>query len=218
MEEAKRVFDYDAFSKKSEKGWNAYELTKSSSHRLCPYCQQAYAFTIVARTKGKKGNKVIRGFRPTLDHYYPKSEYPFLGLSLYNLVPACQTCNSSLKSTKNFYTNPHLHPLRDPECLRFKLDPISYLLHRADSSVSLRIELEIINASLAAEAKASIDTFLLDKRYHVHDRELGQFFASLQRWTPDLIAKLAADQAWGLGSQLRISNHCCFNLNMALMN
>ncbi|MGE0051325.1 MAG: hypothetical protein AB7S49_07340 [Arcobacter sp.] len=35
----------------------------------------------------------------TLDHYYDKGTYPYLALSLYNLIPSCYTCNSKLKKT-----------------------------------------------------------------------------------------------------------------------
>ncbi|MDP2893512.1 MAG: hypothetical protein Q8N78_04010 [Sulfurimonas sp.] len=35
----------------------------------------------------------------TLDHMLDKATYPFLALSLYNLVPSCYTCNSKVKRT-----------------------------------------------------------------------------------------------------------------------
>lgn len=35
----------------------------------------------------------------TLDHMIDKATYPFLALSLYNLVPSCYTCNSKVKRT-----------------------------------------------------------------------------------------------------------------------
>ena len=35
--------------------------------------------------------------KSAFDHYFPRARYPFLGLSLYNLIPACTRCNSSLK-------------------------------------------------------------------------------------------------------------------------
>ncbi|TCL67476.1 hypothetical protein EV196_10232 [Mariniflexile fucanivorans] len=31
--------------------------------------------------------------KPELDHYYPKSLYPYFGVSFYNLIPSCQSCN-----------------------------------------------------------------------------------------------------------------------------
>jgi len=35
----------------------------------------------------------------TLDHFVDKATYPYLALSLYNLVPSCYLCNSKVKGT-----------------------------------------------------------------------------------------------------------------------
>jgi len=193
--ESKRIFDYKTFSDKGTKGWNAFELCKLSSHRLCPYCQQSYAFTMITRVKSKRGRKVglgsRRGFRPTLDHFFPKSAHPYLALSLYNLVPACQVCNSSLKSQTDFYKKRHLHPLRDDECLRFELGAEEYLRYRQDPHVGLRLKAVVTNLAMKAEAEASIETFLLNKRYSAHTMELARWMESLRHWTPREILRLA---------------------------
>jgi len=41
----------------------------------------------------------------TLDHLLPQSEYPYLSLSLFNLVPSCYSCNSKLKNDKKIYSD-----------------------------------------------------------------------------------------------------------------
>lgn len=38
----------------------------------------------------------------TLDHVLPKSKYPYLSLSLYNLIPSCYSCNSKFKKDIDF--------------------------------------------------------------------------------------------------------------------
>ncbi|WP_267402943.1 MULTISPECIES: hypothetical protein [unclassified Chryseobacterium] len=38
----------------------------------------------------------------TLDHFIPKGEFPFLSISLYNLIPSCYSCNSKFKGQKDF--------------------------------------------------------------------------------------------------------------------
>lgn len=48
----------------------------------CPYCNRSYIFT-----SSKSGT------RPQYDHYFPKSKYPYLALSMYNLIPCCSICN-----------------------------------------------------------------------------------------------------------------------------
>ena len=52
--------------------------------KVCPYCNRL--FTTTVNTKGHR-------IRPQLDHFRNKSKYPFLALSINNLVPACGVCN-----------------------------------------------------------------------------------------------------------------------------
>ena len=94
---------YSNFSKK-EKEYNAYDLTKSLNISACPYCNRNYTFTVI-------NEKEL--LRPDIDHFYSKSLYPILALSFYNLIPSCIECNRTLKRTKDFNINTHLHPYLD---------------------------------------------------------------------------------------------------------
>lgn len=58
----------------------------------CYYCNIDFINTF------KKANKTKNAF--TLDHVLEKADYPFLALSLYNLVPSCYVCNSKVKDSK----------------------------------------------------------------------------------------------------------------------
>lgn len=49
----------------------------------CPYCNRNYIYTT---SKNKKT-------KPEIDHFYPKSKYPILGFSYFNLIPSCKPCN-----------------------------------------------------------------------------------------------------------------------------
>lgn len=53
----------------------------------------------------KTNNKVVRHH---LDHFYPKSKYPFFAVSFYNLVPSCYECNSGLKGDDIITINPYI--------------------------------------------------------------------------------------------------------------
>ena len=68
---------------------------------ICPYCNRSYIFT---------SNK--RGTRPQYDHDFPKSKYPYLALSMYNLIPCCAACNG-LKHDKNTHETPIIYPYTD---------------------------------------------------------------------------------------------------------
>lgn len=97
------IFNYNNFVTGND-NWGAYKYVESIGVRVCPYCNRAF-IDIINEPKGKT--------RPELDHYYPKSEYPFLALSLYNLIPSCHVCNSNFKGSINFYTEIHIHPYED---------------------------------------------------------------------------------------------------------
>ena len=74
------IFIDTAYNKKLEKP----KLIDSIGFKTCPYCNRSYIYTI------KDGN-----INPQLDHFYPKSLYPLLAVSLYNLIPSCAVCNSA---------------------------------------------------------------------------------------------------------------------------
>lgn len=65
---------------------------------VCPYCNRQFTFTLAGS-----------GVRPQLDHFFPKRRYPYLALSLYNMVPSCSICNMA-KSSKNIFKDPILYP------------------------------------------------------------------------------------------------------------
>lgn len=72
-----------------------YDFIKQLNIKACPYCNLEYVQIATFSRNYSEGNKFVR---PALDHFYPKSKYPFFAISLYNLVPCCTTCNSSIKS------------------------------------------------------------------------------------------------------------------------
>lgn len=67
----------------------AYWLQKRLNIHICPYCNANYTRISV---DGR--------FRADLEHFFPQSLYPYLSVSLFNLFPACQTCNK-LKSNRS---------------------------------------------------------------------------------------------------------------------
>lgn len=77
--------------------WSAWHFIDSLGVRYCPYCN--------AETVGNMAYLALDGTRrlhqSDLDHFFPKSEYPLLSLSLYNLVPSCCRCNSRFKGARD---------------------------------------------------------------------------------------------------------------------
>lgn len=158
-----KIFDYDSFSKKSKKTWTAFHLCSLAKYKVCCYCHMVSTSTALPDENGK-------GYRPPLDHFYIKSDYPFLALTLSNLVPCCEKCNGSqMKHSVNFAVKPHLNPLLDAESIEFELRPL------ADDEIAdaLALQLSPTKYCLVVEAKLnhdlsnnSIQTFQLKSRYN----------------------------------------------------
>lgn len=72
-EELISLYD-DKFSKKGQTARKYYDsIILSAPNGKCPQC----------------GQRLVR----TLDHYLPKSKYPLLAITPYNLIPCCSDCN-----------------------------------------------------------------------------------------------------------------------------
>ena len=172
----KKLFNYDRFSTKGATHWNAYSLCMESGYRLCPYCQQSLAVTIYRDRKSK-------ALRPTLDHFYPKHKYPYLALSLYNLIPSCHPCNSSLKGKIDFYKQQHLHPYEDQEIIQYDWDIDSYITHRSTAANTDHPKVAIRNIApshlLYQQAQRSIATFLTKERLTLSQSEISRFIETL---------------------------------------
>lgn len=81
----------------------SYWLCKIKGADTCTYCNRQYTFTIGNKTSGY----VVR---PHLDHWRPKSLFPLMSLSFYNLIPSCPNCNTSSKGATVFSLDTHIHP------------------------------------------------------------------------------------------------------------
>lgn len=159
----KSIFDFESFSKKTTLPWTAYSLCAISRYKVCSYCQLVTTDTSLPHLSGK-------GYRPPIDHYYAKSKYPFLALTLANFIPCCEKCNGSqMKGMVDFAVYRHLNPLCDAECIEFSLLPKDSAADVAEA-LSLNLSkseyrLELVPADGAPEAVASMKTFQLQSRY-----------------------------------------------------
>lgn len=97
------VFSYTAFG---DQDYSKYKLTENLKVRTCIYCNRMYALTHY-KTDGSNL------MNPQLDHWLPKSKYPLLQVSFFNLIPSCDICNSRIKKVKEFKENDHVHPYDD---------------------------------------------------------------------------------------------------------
>ncbi|MET1180572.1 HNH nuclease [Peribacillus simplex] len=78
-------------------------LLEKLNVRVCPYCNRQYTFTL--------GNS---GIRPQFDHFFPKSIFSYLSVSLYNLIPSCSICNSKKQALNTYQSiNDFYYPYED---------------------------------------------------------------------------------------------------------
>ena len=101
--------------------WNSFisfmDVKKLLSHiyydlniNNCPYCNRNYTSILklspnkeqASKFKYLKNEPIVKKkyILPSFDHYLPKSKYPYLALTLWNLIPTCEYCNSKLKHDK----------------------------------------------------------------------------------------------------------------------
>lgn len=87
---------------------------------VCPYCNRNYIYNFNEDSSTKTTAQ--------LDHFYDKSSYPYLAVSLYNLIPSCGTCNLR-KSKKDTLEKPILNPYLDSfdDFAKFRLNGIKSL-------------------------------------------------------------------------------------------
>lgn len=76
------------------------QYIKNIDTLMCPYCN-IDDFSITDNHSKKVNSKF------QLDHFYDKSTYPYFAISIYNLIPCCQKCNSD-KKNEELNCNPYL--------------------------------------------------------------------------------------------------------------
>ena len=159
-------FDYGRFSLK-DNGWNAYALVCAHNLRICPYCHAHHVNYYVDPAASKLADKYR--VRPPLDHFLPKSSYPYLAVSLHNLIPSCAQCNSSIKSS----ADPLALGLGNPHDNSIVVD----IRFSAAGSIPtvLKGTVDDIQIGLVAnsnESKALMQAFLLSERYQWYRHEV----------------------------------------------
>ena len=153
------IFNYSGIFDTSSKS-KAYKLALKISAPTCCYCNRQYTFTVV---KDGNSNKDDRITRPAFDHWFPKSKYPLMSISLYNLIPSCTICNSSAKGSQDVnldeYIHPYVHKSGHP-----KIEFIADVATEPDRNWTIKIDRE----KDSPEDK-TIKMFCLDEIYKEHD-------------------------------------------------
>jgi len=178
-------FDYTWFS--DQKGsWGAYALVQAYHLRTCPYCQANHINLHVKKAKGVRGASAFQ-MRPPLDHYLPKSVYPYLAVSLSNLVPSCAQCNSGVKSAGDPRGKGFAHPLDNT---RFSIKFSSKGTLRKNLNGVLEADDVVLTLTGSDGPSAShITEFRLQERYEWYRHEIKDLIGRDEQYR-DLNRKL----------------------------
>ncbi len=103
---------------------------------VCPYCGRAFTTTVK-----KSGESYIRTNQ--VDHYLPKTVYPWLSLSIWNWIPVCGSCNLHKSNKEERFLYPYQEEMGD--IYRFATRStrgMDYLVGAKDSEDNYDIVLE----------------------------------------------------------------------------
>lgn len=166
-----QLFYYKKFQD-GNKNWGRHKLLFLMEIEVCPYCQRNYISSY------EENN--IKKTTADLDHFYPKSLYPFLSLSLYNFIPSCQICNSRFKGNKDVRGS--VYPYEegfDELGVKFRIseEVIVEILGEGYSDFSVKINYENLKEEKNKEkVKKSIKNLRLDK---VYEKSHNQYIQNL---------------------------------------
>ncbi len=148
-----KTFDYNGQLSMNKS--RSYRLSMGQGHNTCTYCNRQYVITVDGN------NDKERIARPQLDHWFSKELYPLMSLSLYNLIPCCSICNSSIKGNQIFRLLTHVHPYLEttPEEPQFRF---SYKIN-ADNTYAV-----VCDNVTNPKERNMLDTFELEKIYSYH--------------------------------------------------
>ena len=154
----RKIFNFDSFTNKKQK-YNSYSFANNLQINCCPNCNRQYSITI--SSKNMKGQLT----RPDFDHYFPKSQYPLLSLSFYNLIPSCKICNSTFKGFTVMDLKNHIHPYLDNIINDFSFE---YKPSSKEQNKCENISINYVDSVDKERIKNTFKLFRIEETYNGH--------------------------------------------------
>ena len=170
----KNIFNYSKYRSSND----FMEFFKKLNIKSCPFCNNNYIYFY--KEKSRTYNTIA-----TLEHYYPKSKYPHLSLSFYNLIPSCYICNSKFKGSDEKYVGKIVHPYRDDfnKNANFKIS-INDSIIKKDDDINIKLD------SSDENCLKTIDRFQLNKIYEEHRDIVKEIWNKAQVYNESRIDEL----------------------------
>ena len=122
----------------------------------CYFCNIEFINKFKSSADGKFKNGL------TLDHYIDKGKYPYLALSLYNLIPSCYTCNSKVKGVDEINN-------LSPSSSKFDFDTkVKFKTFMMNKNLQINKEQDfalMLKEDFSLDYKEYIDSLMLNERY-----------------------------------------------------
>lgn len=151
-----KAFGYSTYRKEE-----LVTLAKWLNVKCCPYCNAQYTLFIDKRINGSYP-KGLAKFQ--FDHFFNKSDAPYLSMSLFNLIPSCASCNLSKHAgDMSIELNPYETDIASLFSFQAK-DPIK-LWQGAFSVDAAQIKLVPNSRTVSPLVKELNKSLFLDKQY-----------------------------------------------------
>lgn len=150
--------------------------------RTCVYCNAQYAISTEKIASRKYAHY-------ELDHFKPKSRYPFLCVSFFNLQPSCANCNKH-KSNKDSLFGLYTDSPADVEVFSFNLKPTSVIdyVHNFDCE---KLEIEFKALSNDALRKNHEERFYISKLYPRFKKEASEILWLKKAYSPAFMKQIS---------------------------
>ncbi|HIP12516.1 MAG TPA: hypothetical protein EYG73_07340 [Arcobacter sp.] len=154
--ELKKIFKYE----NKFQSFISEFFEKELETRTCYFCNIHYVNEYKVDEKEYKNEF-------TLDHYYDKGSYPYLALSLYNLIPSCYVCNSKLKKSIELDVfAPNSEDFDFHKRVKFKLHLSK---NCKDLNIKSKADIKIpLKENYSNKYEKYIEVFKLNERYEAH--------------------------------------------------
>ena len=137
--------------------------------RTCPYCNRGY----IGVSKGR-----LLGVQ--LDHFYNRNKYPFLAVSLYNLVPCCGTCNLIKRDSVKEIISPYESDADFDSAFHFTYEiPKTGIVNSNGGKRRLDIKVEDPSSENGKRYNNNIELFRLKEAYAFQEQEAERFYEKM---------------------------------------
>ncbi|MCT7625642.1 hypothetical protein [Aliarcobacter butzleri] len=159
-------------------------FVKDLDVKVCPYCNRNY---ILNFQKERKENATAQ-----LDHFFDKKKYPYLAISIYNLVPSCGTCNQRKSTIEETIFYPYNESFNNS--VKFSLKGIKsrdeLIKENLDFFDEKRIELDYKILSDKDKVEKHIGVFNIKNLYNEHKDIVSELLQKRVIYSDDYLESL----------------------------